>query len=268
MTIKLLHESEDEYHSRSKCGEMLSSHMLQLFTRSPRKYAMMIHGVVQFQDKPEYAVGRAAHKLILEGQDAFDLAYTVSDGPINERTNKPYGKDSQKYLEWLACQKGEIIGEADYAAIDEMNGACRAHLGIAELLDGVGEAEGVARATLEGVQCQIRMDWFSEKSGIVDLKTCRDIEFFEKDCRDFGYAYQLAFYQSVLAVATGVVFPVHIVAVDKSDFHFAGRWDIPQAVLDQCDAVNRAAIRRLKACRESGEWPTGFEHTRVFTLEK
>ena len=267
MTIKLLHESEEEYHSRSKSGEMLSSHMLQLFSRSPKKYAMMVYGSVAFIDKPEYHVGRAAHKLILEGQDAFDMAYTVSDGPINERTGKPFGKDSQRYQEWLALQRGEIISEADYAAIDEMRGACLSHSGIAELLSSGGEAEGVVRAELEGVACQIRMDWFGEKCGIVDLKTCRDIEFFEKDCRDFGYAYQLAFYQSVLQKATGVRFPVHIIAVDKTDFHIAGRWDIPDTVLEQCDAINRAAIRRLAECRQSRSWPTVYENTRVFSLE-
>ena len=268
MIRQLIHESEDVYHSRSRCGEMLSSHMLQLFTRSPRKYDMMIAGLVKFVDKPEYNVGRAAHKLILEGQEAFDAAYTVSDGPINERTGKPYGKDTQRYLDWLATQQGEIISEADYAAIDEMRGACNTHYGISELLHAEGDAEGVVRAELEGVKCQIRMDWFSEKCGIVDLKTCRDIEFFEKDCRDFGYAYQLAFYQSVLEQATGVRFPVHIIAVDKTEFHIAGRWDIPDHVLEQCDSVNRAAIRRLKHCRETCEWPTGYEHTRVFELEK
>lgn len=264
------HENEDVYHSHSRSGEYMSSHLLSTFSRSPYKYHQTISGLVPNDDKPEYAFGRAAHKLILEGQAAFDEAYTVADGPINPKTNLPYGKVTQAYQNWLAEQHGEVISTADYDTIKAMCHNCHAHEGIQELLAATNsrEAEGVVRAELEEVPCQIRMDFFSTDCGIVDLKTCRDIEFFEKDCRDFGYAYQLAFYQSVLEAACGVKFPVHIIVVDKTDFHIAGRWDIPDCELEQCDSINRAALRRYKESKELDNWPTGYEHTRLFALHK
>ena len=52
-------------------------------------------------------------------------------------------------------------------------------------------AEGVVRAEYRGVPCQIRMDWFSPKHGIVDLKTCDSLKWFENDCRRYGYIFQM-----------------------------------------------------------------------------
>jgi len=264
----ITHEDEKSYHSRSRSGEFVSSHLLQLFCRSPWKYYATISGENIDEDRPEFAFGRAVHKLILEGRDAFSHEYMISDGPVNPRTGSPYGKTSKAYLDWAALQRKEVVTTEDFEAIVKMMTACDLHRGIHELLASYGEAEGVVRAELEGVPCQIRMDYFSEEVGIVDLKTCRDIEFFENDCRNFGYAYQLAFYRSVLKAASGISVPVHIIAVDKTEFNIAGRWDIPDVVLDECDKVNRAALLRLKKCRETNVWPTGYETTRVFALHK
>ena len=264
----IIHEPEEQYHARSKTGEMLSSHMLQRFSFMPYKYWATISGLYQEPDKAEYAFGRAAHKLILEGQEAFDAAYTVSDGPINERTGKPYGKDSKVYQDWLSCQTGEVITAADYDIIDAMRKSVASHKGISKLLEGDGEAECVARAAIDGVDCQIRLDYFDPQVGIIDLKTCRDITFFESDMRAFGYCYQMAFYRAVLRQVTGRDFPVYMIAVDKTDFHVAGYWLIPSAELEVAERVNAASIKRLKECRETGVWPTGYEQKQIFTLNK
>lgn len=264
----IIMEDERLYHSRSLSGEFVSSHLLQLFTKSPYKYHKTVSGDAVLEDKPEFVVGRAAHKLILEGDDSFAKSYIITDGPVNPKTGQPYGKSTQAYTAWLSTQSGEIVSTADYEVIQSMNIACHTHNGCAELLEADGFVEGVVRAEVEGVPCQIRMDFFAPDYGIIDLKTCRDIDFFDKDCRDFGYAYQLAFYQAVLEAACGEKYPVHIVVVDKTDYHIAGRWDIPDCELKECDSVNRAALRRLKRCRDAGEWPTGYERTRLFALHK
>ena len=67
-----------------------------------------------------------------------------------------------------------------------------------------GEAEGVVRAKYCDLPCQIRMDWFDAHQGIVDLKTCDDLTWFEADARRYGYAHQLAFYRAVLAQVIGM----------------------------------------------------------------
>lgn len=265
----IIHEPESQYHARSKSGEILSSHMLARFCEMPYKYFATISGLYHEPKKQEYAFGAATHKLILEGEDAFNAAYVVSDGPINERTGKPYGKDSKVYLDWLSTQPGEVITTADYNKIAAMRQSVAAHPEIPEkILRPGGIVEGVVRAEIEGVKCQIRIDYFHPETGIVDLKTCRDIRFFEYDMRSFGYAFPMAFYRSVLRAACGTEYPVNMIAVDKTDFHVSGYWSIPAAELDIAERINAAALRRYKECRESGKWPTGYERKQIFTLNR
>lgn len=265
---QIIHEPEEQYHARSKSGEQMSSHLLALFRRSPFKYWATVTGQHQDEDKPEYALGRAAHKLILEGMDAFNSTYIVTDGPENPKTGMPYGKSTRAYAEWLETLDREPVSTGDYADIERMREHCMAHEAIAELLGKGGEPECVVRAELEGVPCQIRMDWFSPEAGIVDLKTCRDIEFFDNDCRNFSYAFQMAFYRSVLKAATGREFPVNIIAVDKTEFNIAGVWTMPPVELDTCERMNTAALKRYKVCKEQNDWPTGYERVRIFSNER
>ena len=261
-------EPEEQYHSRSKSGECLSSHMLATFRKMPFKYYARITGLLEEPAKPEYIFGSAAHKLILEGTDAFDAAYTVSDGPINERTGKPYGKDTKVYADWLSMQEGEVITTDDFNEIVSMNESILRHPEIPALLSGDGIAEGVVRAEVDGICCQIRMDYFDPEVGIIDLKTCRDIEMFDHDMRSYGYIFNMAFYRRVMRELTGLNYPVYIVAVDKTPFHIAGYWHIPDAELDLAERINTAAMNRLKECREKSFFPTGFERKQIFTLNK
>lgn len=266
----IIHEPEEVYHARSKSGECMSSHMLSRFAEMPYKYLATITGLYSDPEKQEYAFGRAAHKLILEGRQAFNDAYVVSDGPVNKKTGKPYGKETKAYLDWQGCQTGEVITTADFNEMEAMNQSVATHPEIPEeLLKPGGEAECVVRAELEGVPCQIRIDYFHPETGIVDLKTCRDIRFFEYDMRSFGYAFQMAFYRAVLRAACGgTEYSVHMVAVDKTAFHVAGYWQIPDAELEVAERINAAALRRFKTCLESGKWPTGYERKQIFTLNK
>lgn len=264
----IAHEPEDVYHGKSKSGEYISSHLLAKFVEMPYKYYATISGLYQEPDRAEFAFGRAAHKLILEGIDAFNDAYTVSDGPINERTGKAYGRDTKAYSDWLATQAGEVVTTAEFAEMDAMRKSVMQHPEISRklLLPG-GVAEGVVRAQVGGLDCQIRMDYFHPDVGIVDLKTCRDIRFFEYDMLNFGYAFNMAFYRRVLQERCGQTFPVHMIAVDKTDFHVAGYWLIPSAELDIAERLNDAALRRLAECRRTGVWPTGYERKQIFTLK-
>ncbi|MFQ5720566.1 MAG: PD-(D/E)XK nuclease-like domain-containing protein, partial [Acidobacteriota bacterium] len=81
-----------------------------------------------------------------------------------------------------------------------------------------GRAEGVVRTEYCGVPCQIRIDWVHPHRGIVDLKTCDDLTWFESDARRHGYHRQMAFYRAVLAqVLDGLLVPVHLIGVEKKE---------------------------------------------------
>jgi hypothetical protein len=247
------------YHS--KRGEFLSSHMLGDFRKCPEFFRRKEAGQIKDEDKPAYAIGRAAHCLILEGTEAFDSEYVVGE-PINEKTGKAYGKNTHAYQEWMADQKKEVISPADFGFISRLQVAVELHNEASKLL-GDGVAEGVVRGKYCGVPCQIRMDFFSKERGLIDLKTCDDLTWFEADARRFGYIYQLAFYRAVLREASKIKYPVHIIAVEKKEPFRCGVWKISNEALDLAETENAAAIERLKKCRAENVWPTGYEEIRI-----
>ena len=258
----ITHEPADEYHARSRSGEFMSSHLLADFRESPALFRKKITGEIEQKESSAFALGRAAHSLILEGREAFDREFVVADGPVNPKTGEPYGAKTKAYADWLATQDREVVSCRDYAFILNLQESVEIHAAASELLTD-GEAEGVVRAEYCGVPCQIRMDWFSRTDGLVDLKTCDSLKWFESDCRRFGYIFQLAFYRAVIRIATGVTVPVHIIAVEKNEPFATGVWQLSGEVLDLAENVNEAALERYKKCQYTGIWPTGYEEVRV-----
>lgn len=258
----ITNEPADIYHARSRSGEFMSSHLLADFRESPALYRKEINGEIEQKDTPTFVLGRAAHSLILEGRIAFDRDFVVADGPVNPKTGEPYGTKTKAYAEWLASQEREVISSKDYAFILKLQKSVCLHAAASELL-GIGLAEGVVRAEYCGVPCQIRMDWFNLGRGLVDLKTCDSLKWFESDCRRYGYIFQLAFYRAVIRIATGDTVPVHIIAVEKNEPFATGVWQLTDDVLSLAENINEAALVRYKQCQYTGVWPTGYEEIRV-----
>lgn len=256
----LTHEPEDAYHA--KAGEYLSSHMLADFRRSPLLYYKRRLGLIDDIDRPAYLLGRACHVRILEGRDRYQQMFAVG-GPINPKTGKPYGANTNAFAEWAAAQGKPVLTAEQAQLIENMAiGVAMNEQAVDLIVDG--EAEGVVRAEYCGLPCQIRIDWLNPHRGIVDLKTCDDLTWYEADARRYGYAYQMAFYRSILQQITGLLVPVHFIAIEKKEPFRAGVWLISQDTLDQCARENAAAIERMKNCDRLGNWPTGYEEVRLF----
>ena len=260
----IVHEPSAVYHEQSRTGKYLSSHLLGDFRESPYLFHKKMQGKIEETESAAFILGRAAHSLILEGRDAFDREYVVSDGPINPKTGESYGKTTKAYAEWKASQDREIISGKDFGFLVKLQTSVWLNRAAEDLLlDGV--AEGVVRAEYCGMPCQIRMDWFNPEYGLVDLKTCEALKWFESDCRRYGYILQLAFYRAIIREVTGKTVPVHIIAVEKSEPHSTGVWKLFEEVLDEAERINEAAIRRLRECYRTNVWPTGYEDIRVIT---
>ena len=258
----IIHEPADEYHARSRSGEFMSSHLLATFCKSPVLYYKKVSGQIEEKDSPALAFGRAAHCLILEGKEAFDRDYIVSNGPINPHTGKPFGSEAKAFKEWLAEQNRELVSTEDYGYMLNLRTQVLKNPAALELLSA-GSPEGVVRTEYCGVPCQIRMDWFSRTDGLVDLKTCDSLKWFEADCRRFGYIFQMAFYQAVIREVTGLSVPVKIIAVEKNEPFATGVWSISNEVLATAERINAAALERYRECLNTGIWPTGYEEVRV-----
>ncbi|NQU19766.1 MAG: PD-(D/E)XK nuclease-like domain-containing protein [Candidatus Nealsonbacteria bacterium] len=258
----LVAEPEDQYHA--KAAQFLSSHQLLDFMRCPYLHAKKRAGQIADKESPAYLTGRAAHCRILEGRDTYKSRFALG-GPINPATGKPYGSATKKFAQWRAEQGKPVLTQDQADLIEKMaTGVALSDAAIDLLL--YGRAESVVRARYCDVPCQIRIDWTHPQRGIVDLKTCDDLTWFEADARRYRYHHQMAFYRAVLAQAVGQDVPVHIVAVEKKEPFRCGVWRVSDDTLAIARQENEAAIERLKIARQADRWPTGYEEIRLLDV--
>ena len=255
-------EPEDEY--RAKAGQYLSSHQLLDFSKCPWLHRKKALGLIEDKDSPAYLVGRAAHARILEGRDRYEQTFALG-GPINPNTGKPYGSATKAFAEWAVAQGKPVLSHDQVEVIEQMASGVAMNDEAVDLLL-YGRAEGVVRAEYCGTPCQIRIDWVHPHRGIVDLKTCDDLTWFEADARRYGYHRQMAFYRAVLAVVIVEQAPVHVVAAEKKEPFRCGVWRLSDDTLAVAQRENEAAIRRLIRCRETDFWPTGYEEVRILDV--
>jgi hypothetical protein len=267
----LLDIPADEYHAATKRNEYTTSHRLNLFRKCPALYKKTIDGEIVEGDTAAFAFGRATHVYIIEGKEKFDAEYVVSDGPINEKTGKPYGKLTAAYAKWAAEQPKPVVGTEDFAMLQKMREAVHAHPVAKDLLAS-GIAEGTIRTEWNGEPVQARLDWFAlvhEGNRLVDLKTCNDIDRFRFDIRDFGYVEQMAFYAECVRLVSGSTPVCWLVAVEKKEPYRVAVVHIGASTID--DAIHGhmggetwrddadAMLLELRKCRETGIWPTRYE---------
>jgi hypothetical protein len=255
-------EPADEYHA--KASRYLSSHQLLDFMKCPYLHYKKREGLIAEKESTSYLTGRAAHTRILEGCDAYEQQFAMG-GPINPTTGKPYGSLTKKFADWREQQGKPVLTFDQMDLIEQMaSGVARNDFAV-ELLSW-GIAEGVVRTEYCEVLSQIRIDWLHPQRGIVDLKTCDDLTWFETDSRRYRYHNQMAFYQAVFNQKIGELVPVHIIAVEKKEPHRCGLW----RVSDDCLAVarhdNEMAIDQLKSCLNKDIWPTGYEEVRLLDV--
>jgi hypothetical protein len=258
----LIFEAETQYHKQAKTN--ISSHQLADFRKCPALFWKRRQGLLKDEDRAAYLIGRAGHKLTLEGRDAFEKAYAIG-GPINPKTGTYFGATTKAYAEWAAQQGKPTLTDEEATLVGRLSDSVHSHDGARTLLSE-GVAEAVVREEYCGLPCQIRMDWFNPRSGIVDLKTCDDLTWFEADARRFGYANQMAFYRAVMAQAIHSLLPVHMIAVEKKEPFRCGVWLMDEQILDHCQRENEVAMARLKACLAENHFPTGYEERRVFSV--
>jgi len=257
-----LSEPANEYHSKAE--HYLSSHQLIDYLKCPYLYHKKRLGLIPDAESQAFLLGSAAHTLVLEGRDKYESDYAIG-GPINPATGRPYGNTTKKFLEWQELQQKPVLTIEQSETVDAMHSAVRMNEYAATLLK-TGLAEGVIRADYCGLPCQIRLDWFNPEYGIVDLKTCDDLTWFESDAKRFRYQNQMAFYQCVLDAAIERLVPVYIIAVEKKEPFRCGVWQVTAETLLMARVENEAAIGQLKESKVRDYWPTGYEEMRMLSI--
>jgi len=262
----------------------LTSHQLMDFIRCPRLYYLKKTGALTTdpnKTSSELVLGSAAHKLILEGRKEFDLCYAVG-APINERTGKEYGRDTQAFAKWVEQQRAdkgsavEFITTEQWYTISSMADSAMKHAEAQKLLHH-GVAEQVLHSDFDGIPVQSRLDWFTEIGEvpvIVDLKTCNDLDSFEFDSRKFMYGVQLAFYRRIFLcsifdeydIDCTIPPKIYMISIEKKPPFRCGVFRVSDSTLEHFNAKLDAALESLKACQNDGSYPTLYEDVRSLDL--
>lgn len=246
-SARVIEIHEKEYHA-APYGEFLTAHKLADYCTDPLIWEAKCRGEIVEGDKPYYAFGRAAHCYCLEGSEEFERQYLVSDGPVNPKTGKPYGRDTQKFAAYLDEVLGdrELVTHDEFEVIRRMAQSIRNHP-VAGHLFALGKPEVTIEGALHNVPVRSRVDWidFSHKR-VVDWKTCEDLGRFERTVHQYGYNLQLAFYRRMVMLLTGHAYSVHLVATEKKQPYRTGVWSLTEQTLMQADQVIDSKVPEIR----------------------
>lgn len=241
---------------------------LKEMSRSPAHYKDLL--VKPRKETKAMITGRAVHTALTDGMEAFKSEYILG-GPINDKTGKIYGRDSNKFQEWLAQQPADKV----YLTDDEWE----AVHGIIESLE---DYPLIKSFLMDGTQedNEVTMVWKDEESGLIckgrcdllrpswasigDIKTNEDASHEGGDSSyvNFEYYCQGAFYIDG-AKACGIDGITHFMFLFAEKNRPYG-WSIRPMIQEDVAlgrSINKTDLLKIAECRQSGKWP-GYPETR------
>ena len=293
----------EEYHYGKGYEQYLSSTQLKDFLVSP-KYARYKH------DHPEeFAISDDAlefgsmyhaymESVLKFGDDSeFKKHYHVFDAPVNEKTGKPYGCDTQKYIAALELAKAEHP-ELEFVSEERVEVTGRM---VNELLNNCGETSKQVQTILkqgqsevshfveyEGCKFKFRPD-VETKRKIVDWKTTTidslHPNVIAKTITKFGYGISAAFYQFFEHEQSGVwkdffwVFqqkkpPYDAVMVSASQWAYSYNKDIDMVSVGPSALIFKKLLDQYIECVKTGIYrgaeiyiEPGFKGRRIMEVQ-
>jgi hypothetical protein len=241
MSIHLDH-TFDQYHSDPSFG----SSTAKLATKSLQLVRDRLDGIDTVPDRPHFQIGSIIHLAVLE--PAKFAACVVSDGPINDKTGKPYGRDTQKFSDWQAANPDKMVVEPWIHTL-----LARMPAEVKEILKtGVAEAS-IYQTAACGLPVKCRPDHLVD-TAIWHLKTCLDIDRLERDIQKFEYWFADSWYRAVMLLETGKKHQSGFIFAEKKP---PFRWRIAKIDADYAmygDEVVAKTIGRLQVASVSGDW--------------
>lgn len=186
-------EPADIYHASPAWGSSRAC----VFRRSPQEAHDEMTGLKVRIDRGCLQVGRLAHMMVLE-PDRF-AQQVVDEGPIHEKTGRPFGRDTQAFARWQAEHPEKVVVEPWlYTMLGRMPAAIR------EILQ-CGKPEVTVRVEADdqhpAMQC--RPDWNRDLQHVWDLKTIDSLEQIDKAILNFNYWIKAGWYERTIQRETG-----------------------------------------------------------------
>jgi hypothetical protein len=238
------------YHDQN---DYISHSTLEVMRQSEALYNALY--VAKTEEPPEptgpMEFGSAFHNFELEAPGPGGWRFRV--GPNCGRTAAAFKQfQTQHYPE-------PCVTEAEYDLMTRMN------VGIArnEMASMLVRSDGLVEQMFRwidpetGLRCRMKCDKLFPNSGLViDLKTCKEPSpsAFAKDCANYGYHRQAAFYLAGLRACGFDVTDFYFIACGKEGAKDCAVHKLSERDLAMASHDNEADMRRLKACYESGVW--------------
>lgn len=246
---------KDYHHAR---GTFLTAHGLMDFMRSPLYYRMVRDGDISRGDSAAVGLGRLFHMMVLE-PERYAEECVHDSAPINPKTGSPYGRDTKAYesaYQEIAAQGKIMVHPEDDAMIYEMDaGLRRCDIAWDMVKQSRHQTEVTLRATIQGVECQCRVDGITRDARMFDLKTCGTLDEFHWDARKYHYAIQDSFYRIVAMQAMKIEMPWIMVACEKEAPNGCRCFQFSNTRKVQADALVMDAIARFRQCQKENVWP-------------
>lgn len=250
----------EAYHGQPCDGPSVSSSGLRtIWSESPAHfYARSSLNPNRKPEKPKdaFSLGRLAHKLLLEGRDGLEKDFAIRPGHWDSwRT-----KDAQTWkAEQIAAGK-TVVTEDDLVDVVGMAESLARHpLVKAGILDGAVERSLIWKDAETGIWLKSRPDVIPNASGIVaDLKTTGSVtdEALAKSLGSFGYHCQGALVGDGLKEVYGLDMEAFaLVWAEKVEPYCTRVTTLVPEDLERGRLQNRAALRSLARCLDTGKWP-------------
>lgn len=207
-------------------------------------------------DSPAFAVGRLAHKLLLEGREGLADEFAIRpDCWDSWRT-----KDSQVWRDEQILAGLTVITEDDLVTVTGMAESLARHpLVKAGILDGKVERSLIWKDAETGIWIKSRPDVIPNASSVVaDLKTTVSVtdDALSKSLASFSYHCQGAVVGMALEAVMGLKMEAFaLVWVEKTDPFCVRVTQLAPDDLERGRLQVRAALRTMARCLDTGVWP-------------
>lgn len=248
----------DTYHA-GPCAEPSISHSgLRQLEQCPAKYwywSPLNPNPPERETKAHFSYGKAAHSLLLEGEDAFWRDFAVLPEDHNPRT-----KDGKAERERLEADGYTVLKHGDHAAIVAMRDALAANPTAAAAFQNCDMEKSLIWQDAEtGVWLRCRPDALPRARRLIpDYKTTQSAhpEDLRKSVWNFGWHTQAALYLDGIEAVTGERPEAFFyVAQEKEPPYPVTLVTLSDEALEWGRMQNRRAIRLFAECLERDHWP-------------
>lgn len=239
----------DVYHADRSC---VSASGLKQILRSPAHFQAYLQGAGRKETTAMF-MGTAVHARLLE-PELYAVEYVVA--PVSDKRTKEY-----KEFE-LANSNKKIITPDQMTIIEGIGSSVSSHVSAATLLRaGLPEHTIIWQDEETGIWLKIRPDCLCID---FDIGICLDVKktvdasaaAFAKACVNYDYDLQAAIYLEGLRQVFKRDFDFVFLACEQEVPYGCALYGAPSDMLERGVRRFRQALRLLKVCRESDEWPS------------